>query len=210
MMKSRGKKNNNKKMMSPARVERVAGRTLVQVLSSATSGVASISPATFPRCLAMADVFEFYRFTKLQVQLYPQAAADYVVGYTNQGFDTPPTTLAGVIELPYARLMSNDTSIPLYLNIGRSELLSDGNLKWYKTILGTPATQFEVQGNLYVAASTAIALSVVVEWEVEFSQWNLAAQSPKPLGEVEYEAIPGTNLYRKKGAVSTLEVKPSE
>ncbi len=191
----RGGKN-DKSASLMGRVEKVCGRTIVQPIISATSGVSSISPATFPRCLAMADVFEFYRFTKLNIEVPPSSGVSYAIGYTNQGFDTPPTTIAGVIELPYAKYMADTCTTFRQLNIGRKELLADNNLKWFKTIPGTPATQFEIQGNIYAAIAATGGVDLIIEWECEFSQWNLAAQSP--FKEPAFELVPGTDLYRKR------------
>ncbi len=189
-----GKNNKNASLMG--RVEKVCGRTIVQPIIGSTSGVSSISPATFPRCLAMADVFEFYRFTRLDIEVPPSSGVSYAIGYTNQGFDTPPTTIAGVIELPYAKYMADACTTFRQLNIGRKELLGDNNLKWFKTIPGTPATQFEIQGNIYAAIASSGGVDLIIEWECEFSQWNLAAQSPL-YREPAFELVPGTDLYKK-------------
>ncbi len=191
-MKSRNKSpNKNQKVLSP---ERICGRTYVSALAAASSGLIPLQPSPFPRALAVADVFEFYRFTSVKVILHPQGA-EYAVGYSNQTFDTAPTTLAGVLELPVAARQVQNSSVFKELNLGRQELLSNGPLKWYKTVVGTPDALFETQGNLYIAAGSSQTLNLVIEWEVEFSQWNLAAQSPKP--HMDFVPIAGTDLFRR-------------
>ncbi len=186
-------------------VQKVCGRTLITVLSTAAT-VVPIQPSSFVRVLAMGDVFEFYRFTKLRVQLPPMASSStstqYAVGYSNQTFDTAPTLVAQVIELPFAARQTKTSTVFQYFKVGRNELLANAPLKWYKTVVGTPDALFETQGNLYCVSTDATAgCDIQVEWEVEFSQWNLAAQSPM----VSYEPILGTDLFRKKKLIKPAE-----
>ncbi len=182
-----------------SKIEKVCGRTLVEVLSAAGSSVVPVTPALFPRAAAIADVFEFYRFTKLQLRLRPgfegvaatSSNYSYTIGYSNQTFDTAPSTEAAIIELPLAVRSSSATAYSTMM-IGRKELVDDSPLKWYKTVAGTPASQFEVQGNFYVASyiNATATVQLVIEWEMELSQWNLAGQSPK------FAQVPGTDLYK--------------
>jgi len=179
-----------------SKIETVSGRSFVNFLyGTGNNAVVPLIPATFPRALAMADVFEFYRFTSIKMDCIPGAAAGaYALGYSNQTFDTAPTTVSGVIELPQAVWQVSDSSVyRAPLTLGRKELVDDSPLKWYKTIAGSPDDLFEVQGNFYFAFNGGPDLTfyTVCEWTVEFSQWNLAAQSPK------YEQVPGTDLFKK-------------
>ncbi len=204
MKKSRSSKT-TKPAQSPS-VQRVCGRTLVNVLGAATTAtIVPLQPSTFPRALAMGDVFEFYRFTSLKIELPPflatasGAARHYAIGYSNQTFDTPPSTVAQVIELPCASRQDLNSSVYRNFVVTRNELLSNGPLKWYKTIVGSPDALFETQGNIYCVSDAADAeVSLVIEWEVEFSQWNLAAQSPFIGNRPALEPIPGTDLFRVK------------
>ena len=165
-----------------AKPEAVSGRTYFQTTTAAGapfSAVIAVNPASFPRVLAMADVFEFYRFTHLKLTAYPISTNDYAVGVVTQGFDNPPTTMGGVIELPRSKLIRASTTVPQDLMVSRKELVDDSPLKWFKTIAGSPADQFENQAQIYLVSGTASAATqMVIEWTVEFSQWNLAAQSP--------------------------------
>lgn len=171
-MGRRSKKNKQSSKGLGAKPESVCGRTVFTL--AVGNATIPISPASFPRLLAMADVFNLYRFTKLKFSIYP--AGNTAVGYSNGEFDTPPTTVAQIMEIAYAGLNTATQSVPTHVNVPRSELLGDSTLKWYKTIAGTPAVGFEVQGNLFVLAG-AIQF-FVVEWTCEFTQWNLAANSP--------------------------------
>ncbi len=200
MKNSNSSKVNNK----GAKVETISGRTLITILNAATSGSVSLSPAAFPRAAAIADVFEFYRFTSVRVTL-PTSSQAYAVGYTNQQFDTAPATIFEVMELPYAQRQESTCTVYHSFSMGRKELIGDGQIKWWKTIPGTPATQFELQGTFYGAGGSQ-TLYLTVEWTVEFCQWNLAAQSPKPVMG-DFVLVPGTNLYRKVEASESASGK---
>jgi len=175
------KKNNSSRQngqnsrVAGSRPEKVSGRTL---FSFTTTGSIVISPAAFARALAIADVFQFYRFTKLRIKNIPTGVAS-TFGYAPGAvFDTPPTLASQVTELPYAVNHGDAKTTDTILNIPRRELLGDSQIKWFKTIPGSPATQFEIQGNVYVVVPvTGVILEV--EYEVEFQSWNLAANSPK-------------------------------
>ncbi len=175
------RQRSNKSKGSPgARVEIVEGRT---VLSTVVGNVNfSISPATFPRALAIADLFQFYRFTKVRVAVTPNnaaGAAAVAVGFAPGAvLDTNPTTLQQILELPAAILHGGGKTIDTVLNLNRKQLCSDAQLSWFKTIPGTPDTQWEIQGNIYTLASSIT--NMVVDWTMEVQSWNLAANSPMP------------------------------
>ncbi len=177
--------NKNSKGSPGSRVEVVSGRSNFNYGAS-TSNVLAITPATFSRAAAIADVFQFYRFTKLRVITIPSDNS-VVSGYApGAAFDTPPTTFASVIELPVAKYHGAAKFYETIMDVSRAELLRDAQLPWFKTIAGTPAVQFETQGNLYIITGAgATGGIIVVEWTCEFQSWNLAGQSPFP-------KVPGT------------------
>lgn len=175
-MGKRGRKNKTSSKSLGSAHQSVSGRTLFTL--SAASSIIFLNPASFPRCLAMADVFNLYRFTRLKFTIMPGSSTS--VGFSTGEFDTPPTTVTQIMELAYAGLVPGTQTVPVHVNVPRSELLGDSTLKWYKSIAGTPASGFENQGALYWLAGGAVFL--LVEWTCEFSQWNLAANSPmKPI-----------------------------
>ena len=175
-----GKKKSNvaKAGALGSRVEIVSGRTNVNYAAT-TSATLPIYPASFARCLAMADVFQFYRFTKLRVMVIP-VDNSVVIGYApGAAFDTPPTTFASIIELPVAKYHGSAKFMETIMDVPRRELIRDSQLPWFKTVVGTPATQFEIQGNLYVSTGGGANGGIlVIEWTCEFQSWNLAGQSP--------------------------------
>lgn len=212
---SKAGKRNNAMLSARDRVEIIAGRTLFSPTPDAGSITAiPLYPTSFPRCLAIADNFEYYRFTKLRVIHYPAAyltnGTDTYLAYSNGTYDTPPGTFAAMAELPFFDLNTEFTSIITGFTVNRQELLSDVPLKWFKTVPGSQDVPLEVQGNLYyglggVGFSTQI--DFVVEWICELSQWNLVGQSPMVPKSV-YECIDlDLGLYRKIGANEKSPVK---
>ncbi len=168
-------RRSKKKGPAGARVEVIEGRGYVPLAASASSF--PISPSSFARALAIADVFQFYRFTKLKVIIIP-GTSGVAVGYApGAAFDVPPNTRAQILELPMAVLHGVSKTTDTVLNVGRKEMVMNDQLQWFKTIPGTPDTQWEIQGNIYWISDTATG-ALVVEYTVEFQSWNLAAQSP--------------------------------
>lgn len=163
-------------------IEVVCGRTLASV-GSGTPTTINISPATFARALAVADVFQFYRFTSIRF-VWPPAVqaststADVVIAGFAPGavFDTLPTTTVQIAELPKVAIMGRNCTHDVTMTLGRKDLLSHAQLPWFKTILGTEDTQFEIQGNIYLL--TPVSTIYYIEWCVEFQSPNLAANSP--------------------------------
>lgn len=162
-----------------ANIETVSGRTLVTVSGAVTT---PISPASFPRAAAMADVFQFYRFVDLKVTILPGSTGGHTTGFApGSGFDTAPTSTAQILELPFAAISPASKTVDTVFKVPRKELLRDTQLPWFKTIAGTPDAQFEIQGNLYSVSTAGL---FIVDWRVEFQSWNLAGQSPLLKGNI--------------------------
>lgn len=172
-------RNRNQAKMSGAQPEMIAGRQVFAQTASTTVTI-PVYPASFSRAAAIADVFQFYRCIKLRVIAIPQDT-NIIFGYApGAAFDTPPSTGAEIIQLPYAKYHGSGKFTDTKLDIPRKELVSDAQLSWFKTIVGTPATQFEIQGNLYVSTGATSSV-VVIEYAFEFQSWNLAGNSPLSL-----------------------------
>ena len=206
-MGKRKNKGGNKSAPAGARVEIVSGRTNVNYAAT-SSNILPIQPSSFARCLAIADVFQFYRFTKLRVTVIPVDNSVVVAYAPGAAFDTAPTTFAALIELPIAKYHGSAKFMETVMDVPRKELLGDAQIPWFKTIVGTPAAQFETQGNLYVTTGGGANGGIlVIEWTVEFQSWNLAAQSPLVYlpGSVE-QGSPSTSGDDKKRSADCLVV----
>ncbi len=167
-------RNRNKQLGS--KPESVSGRTLFTFAQNVVT-VTSLSPASFPRALAIADVYQFYRFTKADL-IIPPVSTQVTAGYApGAAFDGVPTTAGQIVEFPQALYHGSSKTTDSRLHVPRRELLGDSQLPWFKTIAGTPDAQFEIQGNFYCLPAVSGAVGYI-EWTVEFQSWNLAAQSP--------------------------------
>ena len=217
-MPRKGRNSRAMKSQEPpgARIEKISGRSLFATSATPGSIFSVLNNIVFPRAAAVADVFQYYRFTKLDIELKP-IGTTYALGYANgAAFDTPPTTASEVVALPFAKYMTQTQTTPEKLSIPRSELLKDSQLKWYKTVGGTPDAGFETQGNVYVGAGGPVAVHLVIDYEVEFQSWNLAGNSPLrpltsvPVGVPGQDPSPGLerpNVLYLNGAVYKLDGK---
>ncbi len=178
MRRSRSQRNQQRKGPLGARVETISGRSVLNY--GAGAAVSALSPALFSRAGAIADLFQFYRFTKIKVTVVPASSGfttSTVIGYAPGAvIDTPPNTQAAIIELPAAVWHGLGKTVDTVMTLGRKELVSDAQIPWFKTIAGTPDAQFEIQGNFYLFV--AVGSSVIYEYTVEFQSWNLAGNSP--------------------------------
>lgn len=177
-------RSRNSRRRKMDRVETVMGRQIF-VYSGTTMVSIPVQPASFTRALAMADNFQFYRFRKLRCIITPGDidgnVSNFTLGYApGAAFDTPPAANTDIIQLPKAVHHGSAKTVDTVLDIGPDELITDAPLRWYKTIAGTPDTQFEIQGNLYgiAGAGNLAAVSLVIEYEMELQSWNLASNSP--------------------------------
>lgn len=178
-----------------SRVEVVSGRTLVPTILNSSAALPIAPVANFPRLAAIADLFQFYRFTHIRAYCMPAEVQMGLAYAPGAAFDTPPTSLSGILELPIAVAHGAFKTTDTVLTVSRKELVGDSQLKWYKTVAGTPAAQFEIQGNLYwVSGAGGTAPNFVVEWTCELQSWNLAAQSPMKLPGKTFESNPTTDL----------------
>jgi len=184
MPRNRASRKAARSMNAGARIEIISGRTLLN--SAIGSSNFPISPAVYPRALAIADNFQFYRFTKYNVTISPFNAGQAAIGYVpGSGLDTNPVAIASILELPVAVLHGGAKTTDTVLRVPKSQLLTDAQIPWFKTIPGTPDTQFEIQGTLYSIAT--IVMNYVVDWTMEVQSWNLAGNSPfipKPISSV--------------------------
>ena len=162
------------------RVERISGKEYISLSGSTTAQTYLIDPTGFTRAAEVATLFAFFRFTKLVIRVIPSANSGSVaLGFLpGAGPDTPPSTLSQIISLPVSTVHGKYKTVDTNLTIPRSELVSKAQLPWFKSFPGTPAKQFEIQGNVYYVADASVQLMSVWEYEIEFQSWILPANSP--------------------------------
>lgn len=175
-------------------IETICGSITGVIVNVGTSGSVPLIPSNAfwgSRLNAMADAFQNFRFTKLDIKFCPPLGAlDCVIGVATGTVDTDPATIATVSQCEYSQIKFNSQTVPSRLQIPRKFLVGQSQLKWFKTQLGTPEAGFEVQGTIYAAASASTSFNLWVDFEVEFCDWMATTSTPKvDLGAVRREAI---------------------
>lgn len=188
----RSRRRKNQKVTPGDKVEVIAGQQLFVAATNAALVTVPVRPSSFTRVLAIADSFSLYRCTKLEIEVLPsvenesagaQSFGSLAFGYSpGPAPNSPPSTEAGVMALPYANFYSNGSTVPRKLMIPRRELVSNGIIKWYKTIVGTEDDGFETQGNIFLWAtintSFTIGINFLVRYTFELQGWILASNTP--------------------------------
>lgn len=184
-MQKVNRKKSKKSKQGPDSVETLCGRQLYYTGAINTNTVFNLMPSSFSRALPLADVFQFYRFTMIKVTIYPVGAAaatsitQTVFGFAPGAvFDTPPASITDVVQLPKCAIHGNNKTSNTELIINRKDLLSHTQLPWFKTIIGTEDTQFEIQANLYLFSSIMSSHPYTIEYCIEFQSPNVASNSP--------------------------------
>ncbi len=141
---------------------------------------ASLSPALIPRLTELADAFQLYRFTSVDLTLYPSVGGTttngpslWCVGYLSGAATTStPTTFVQVSEfervqyaswVPTGVLAAQAITMPTNLHLDRSLLMGEAVAPWFKTTVdGSLETWQELQGGLWFATAATITTNPLV------------------------------------------------
>jgi hypothetical protein len=172
-------------------------RTFVAGTLTAGAATIPISPNSTlcTRLVTLADTFEQYRMIDLKYRMHRAAAtvvnvqaAGFIAGVT----DTAPSSVLTVAETGNATILGGQSTIPSdWLHVPRQVLA--GQLPFYKTVVGSPDTLEEIQGNLYVVGNATDAYHVEIRGAIEFKQPVDPANTPSL-------AVRATNLLDKEKA----------
>lgn len=179
------------------RLEVVSGHQLFINTTNGSVVTIPLVPTAFTRAAAIADNFQYYRFTKVKIVVLPsiepvssgvQGTNSMAVGYLpGRDPDNALTTEAAVLALPFTTYYSNGSTVPTSLTIPKKELVQNTPLKWWKTIVGNPDAEFEQQGNIYTfyalngAPSVAVGVNFYIHYTMELQGWVLASNTPLPV-----------------------------
>ncbi len=153
-----------------------------------TSGKYTIllAPASFPRVLAQADLYELYRFSKLRFRIATMVDGagvsnneNVIAAYFSNAIDATPA-FADLNENIISSLHAiGQTTKSDWVDVQHDVL--KGALIWYKAIAGTMESYDEVQGNICLGSSNVSSTgSVICELEgtVEFTSPADPAATP--------------------------------
>ncbi len=152
---------------------------------SLASGAASLSlsPASITRLATVADVFALYRFVDLRFRLLPNAAisaaagAEQVASYEPGIVDTAPASSAAGANAINSVVLSTRQSVPTeWCHVDDSTLRT--YTQWLKTVAGTPATDVEVQGTIFINGAGTDGYLLEMRGVVEFKNPINAGSTP--------------------------------
>ncbi len=183
----------------------------------------NVQPSLDSRISAISEVYQWYRFTKLRVHLLPAKTGNDVLvscGYFPRLPNVAPASHNQIIQLPASAMKSYGQTVKSTMIVNRDIMIGDAPLKWFQTVVGTEADQFEIQGVVYFAGTATTnpgTYYYVIDGVIEFKGRSNAASTPmsvnprvmRPLDrheefskhkEDESEAIvvSGVTYYRSK------------
>lgn len=152
-----------------------------------------LSPSTInsARAAAAADTWAHFRVRKLKFRLhpYPLAQAGQALGYVGGVQDTPPSTLAQVMELlpavywaggaPAANAPNRTQQPTEWQTVSKSELA--GPLPWYKSLPGGADATEEAPGLIVGAGTGTDHLHIEFRGVFEFKTSVSPANTPAAL-----------------------------
>lgn len=178
-------------------------------LSAPSIGSVQISPAFDTRLAAIADVYQYYRFSSLKLSLLPYinevTADDAAVtsGYCPRVPNTAPTTHNHVIALPASTHKGLGQTMPTSFSVKKNVVIGDAPLKWYQSIAGTEDAQFEIQGIIYFAANgtnNPSSYTYILEGVCEFKGRSSPAMTPLYLQPLKSQDSPADSTPSDKDA----------
>lgn len=135
------------------------------------------------RALTEADTWTHFRIRSLKFRLLPPTAAPaqcQAAGFVGGMQDTPPASIANVVELIPACVLGSRQTVPTgWMSPSKSELA--GPLPWYKTIPGSADTTEESPGQLVIAGSTTEGYVIEYFGVFEFKGAVSTANTPSAI-----------------------------
>ncbi len=170
-----------KKNNSRHKIESISGTSYGTLFTATTSGQINIHPSNSAfgtHLTSIADAFNLCRCVKLEIETPPSAGQDYAVGVAMGIIDTPPTTVANILQLEYSLVHWSAETVRTKLRVPR-KYLTRGQVPWWKTQLGASDDQFEIQGALFAGSTASMTLPVLIRYTWEFTDWAPTAATPK-------------------------------
>ena len=169
----------SKKKSGFTKIETVCGTEFYTILSGAASGQLSLSPQNITRATTISDVFQFFRFKRIEVQ-WLGGTLSVALGFTPNS-DSPPATIQNCLQLEPSNISWGLATVPSKLVIDRSILIGQGMNKWWKTRDSTNIQPIdELQGLICAVASTSTTFNIVFKWEMELCGWAPTGSTPLP------------------------------
>jgi hypothetical protein len=179
-------------------------------ITSATSdsqGVSAQNSTVFgTRLAAIADVYAYYRFVKIDFELKPNANQQVGVGYVPTAELTAATTVAQTQEADHRMLMQPGQSIPEHIRLSRNQLVGEGLNKWWKTQVDANVQSIdEFQGSLETVLSSSGSATIIVTYVCELCGLIAGALNPlKPKSQITNGVSPSAKTDEVKDAFEII------
>lgn len=156
-----------------------------QLVANLASGLynTDVYPGFAADLLAIADVYQFYRFSSLSYRLMPAQGSMLPAGAQTAVFipgvvDTPSGgQQSSLAQLRHHVTLTPRCTVPTrWARLPRSVLMS--YQPWFKTIAGTPSADTEYQGKLFIAGNGTDSFHCEIKGVCEFRQLVVAGMTP--------------------------------
>lgn len=145
--------------------------------SAASVWTFSLSQIGGLRWTTISDQYQFYRFTKVKMTVYPFSTSvsaafandAVVVGYQPGAPNTVPTTWGDIGMMDAILLLSTQCTTPRTLTLGRLDLLRDTEFPWFKTRVGLDSLTLEQQGVFFGINAVNNTGTSMSQFYVEFT-----------------------------------------
>lgn len=174
------------------RIETISGILLATPTYAGGFATQLITPVDLgsysPKLLALSDLFQFYRFTKLRVTLAPGSPIR-ALGVGSGPLTTAPANNNEIRDLPWSMVCNDEagTTAPYGgLSVPHSErvdmaVLRNSLVPWFRTRQGAFDANLQQQGYIvtaHSAASGSAAGRYYIHYTVEFKDFIGVAQTP--------------------------------
>jgi hypothetical protein len=137
-----------------------------------------------PRLANEADNWAHFKVRALSFRLHPHAqtgSTGMAAGVVGGVQDTPPATVASVLELLPSTVLAPSETVPTnWVNVTRGDLA--GPFPWYKTVAGTADVTEEAPGYVVVAGNSTDTFSLEFRGVFEFKTAVGTGNTPQAFG----------------------------
>lgn len=185
--------------------------TITNLVAGALGILVQPSAGLSPRLLNEADNWAHFRVKTLMFRLHPLNAVTnlQVVGYVGGVQDTPPASVADVMQLlPSTPLGGRTTVASDWVRVPKADLA--GPFPWYKTIPGAADPTEEAPGAIIVAGSTTDAFQLEIRGVVEFKTAVSATNTPlarELAGRIREERMLNAVKHEREVLLKALALK---
>ena len=192
------------------RIETFRGKSLVTLISAATSGSVAVdgnglNGTGASRFGNLTDNFSEFRVTAMEIEFFSGSGGglgNCAVGYVQGPSDSPPTSIGNTILCECSKMSWGSTTNSVTLKIPRSVLVEQSSMKWWKSRPGTTGSDWdEVQGIIVACCAVAGTLQAVITWEVECTGFIATSSTPlpRPIGLKEDPLVVAARLILADG-----------